>query len=118
MRIGQCPMAYIIGHWPILICHLRPRLLNLPAFGPARYEVYRMGKVERHRHIEEIFHAVLKLEPGQRESFLSSACASDPSLRSEIEELVSAHERAGSFLNLPAHEVAAGPIENRGPGLI
>ena len=70
--------------------------------------------VERHRHIEEIFHAVLKLEPSQRESFLSTACASDPSLRSEIEALVFAHERAGSFLNLPASKATAGLIENGG----
>src|SRR5437016_8445278 len=68
--------------------------------------------VERHRQIGEIFHAVLKLDPSQRESFLSTACASDPSLRSEIEELVFAHERAGSFLNLSASEVVHGLIEN------
>src|SRR5882762_4757098 len=74
--------------------------------------------VERHRHIEELVHAVLKLEPSQRESFLSSACASDPSLRSEIEALVSAHEREGSFPNLPAYEVAPGVIENRRGALI
>ena len=74
--------------------------------------------VERHRHIEELVHAVLKLEPSQRESFLSSACASDPSLRSEIEALVSAHEREGSFQNLPAYEVAPGVIEIGGGALI
>src|SRR3989449_4908441 len=74
--------------------------------------------VERHRQIGEIFHAVLKLDPSQRESFLSTACASDPSLRSEIEELVFAHERAGSFLNLPASEVVHGLIENGRGALI
>jgi len=74
--------------------------------------------VERHRHIEELVHAVLKLEPSQRESFLSGACASDPSLRSEIEALVSAHEREGSFPNLPAYEVAPGVIEIGGGALI
>src|SRR6266481_6886756 len=74
--------------------------------------------VERHRQIEEIFHAVLKLEPSQRESFLSSACASDPTLRSEIEELVFAHERAGSFLNVPAHDVVRGLTENGRPAPI
>ena len=74
--------------------------------------------VERHRHIEELVHAVLKLEPSQRESFLSSACASDSSLRSEIEALVSAHEREGSFPNLPAYEVAPGVIEIGGGALI
>ncbi|HYR44855.1 MAG TPA: protein kinase [Terriglobia bacterium] len=73
---------------------------------------------ERHRQIEEIFHAVLELEPGQRQSFLSSACASDPSLRSEIEKLVSAHERMGSFLKLPAYEVAAGLIKNGDGALV
>src|SRR5215831_16729496 len=67
--------------------------------------------VERERQIEELFHAVLKLEPRQRESFLSRVCVSDPGLRSELEALISAHEREGSFLNSPACE-SAGSIES------
>src|SRR5438094_629720 len=66
---------------------------------------------ERNRQIEELFHAVLKLEPRQRDSFLSNACALDPSLRSEVEALISAHEVTGSFLDSPAYEKAAGLID-------
>ena len=66
---------------------------------------------ERNRQIEELFHALLKLEPRQRDSFLSNACALDPSLRSEVEALISAHEVTGSFLDSPAYEKAAGLID-------
>jgi serine/threonine-protein kinase len=66
--------------------------------------------LERDRQIEELFHAALQLEPGQRESFLSGACASDPALRSKVEALISAHEQSGSFLNSPAYDVIAGLI--------
>jgi len=70
---------------------------------------------ERHRQIEELFHAALKLEPSRRDSFLSDACGSDPTLRSEIEALISAHEQPGTFLNFPAVEVGGELImETRG----
>src|SRR5262249_10798986 len=68
---------------------------------------------DRHLQIEQLFHAVLQLEPGQRDSFLSRACASDPSMRAKIEVLVSAHETAHGFLSMPAFQEAAGLIEER-----
>src|SRR5205823_4232151 len=40
MRIGQRPMAYVIGHWPILICHLRgPAHCGTRGDGPYRSAV-------------------------------------------------------------------------------
>src|SRR5437870_2284714 len=66
---------------------------------------------ERNRQIEELFDLLLKLEPGQRDSFLLNACALDPSLRSEVKALISAHEMTGSFLDSPAYEKAAGLID-------
>jgi eukaryotic-like serine/threonine-protein kinase len=68
---------------------------------------------DRRRQIEELFHAVLELQPSEREAFLSRACASDPAMRSEIEALVSAHEQDTTFLNAPVYDAAGGPIDNR-----
>jgi serine/threonine protein kinase len=38
--------------------------------------------------IEPLYHAALEKEPGERSSYLASACAEDPTLRSEIESLL------------------------------
>ncbi len=73
---------------------------------------------DRRRKVEEIFHAVLKLDADTRETFLSSACAADASLRSEVEGLIAANERTGGFLDSPAYEIVAGLIENQSPVLI
>lgn len=43
---------------------------------------------DRWQKVEELFHAALALEPGQRAAFLSQACASDPELRAEVELLI------------------------------
>jgi GAF domain-containing protein len=57
---------------------------------------------ERQGRVEELFHIALQLEQEERAAFLSEACSSDPGLKSEVESLISAHERSGSFLDKPA----------------
>ena len=52
---------------------------------------------ERWRQISEIFHAAIERGPASRESFLEDACRHDPTLRTEIDALISAHDSAGSF---------------------
>jgi eukaryotic-like serine/threonine-protein kinase len=55
---------------------------------------------ERWQQVKELFTATLETDPSQRPSFLDKVCASDPSLRSEIEGLLAADEEAGTqFLN-------------------
>src|SRR5262249_10617784 len=71
----------------------------------------------RHRKLEELFDAVLKLDASEREAFLVKVCASDTVLRSELEVLIDAHERTGSFLNAPAHKLTAAMIEKEDPRL-
>jgi serine/threonine protein kinase/tetratricopeptide (TPR) repeat protein len=56
---------------------------------------------QRWRQIEDLFHSALDCEPGRRADFLNSACASDASLRQEIESLLSSYEK-GSFTETPA----------------
>lgn len=58
---------------------------------------------ERWQQIKHVFNSALAYEPGQRSSFLSSACDSDPDLRKEVESLLAAHEKDGSFIDSPAY---------------
>jgi len=48
--------------------------------------------------VDELFYAALEREPAERMAFLAEACRGDASLRSEVEALLSADDRAGSFL--------------------
>src|SRR6266567_2048260 len=68
-------------------------------------------QAERWRQIDEIFHSALKVEENRRTAFLDEACASDKSLRHELERLLLRHQDAGSFLESPALEVAAEALE-------
>ena len=57
---------------------------------------------ERWRRINELFQAAVEREPAERSGFLADACLGDGELRSEIESLLAAHERAGDFIETPA----------------
>lgn len=54
---------------------------------------------ERWKRIERIYHAVLACPPDGRAGVLDESCQSDPSLRDELESLLSARDEAGSFLS-------------------
>jgi serine/threonine protein kinase len=62
---------------------------------------------DRWQQIKEVFHSALEREPAERPAFLAETCASDESLRREVESLIAAHEREGSFIDAPAFEMAA-----------
>ena len=62
---------------------------------------------ERWKRLAEIFESALEREPAARADFLAAACADDPSLLSEVEELLHSHEQAGAFGTAPAFHVAA-----------
>ncbi|HUI41147.1 MAG TPA: protein kinase [Terriglobia bacterium] len=53
---------------------------------------------ERWEQVKELFDAALERQPDRRHSFLATACAGDDALRTEVERLLSGHDRAGSFL--------------------
>ena len=59
---------------------------------------------ERWQQIKEVFNLALEHEPGQRSSFLSQACSSDAALQQEVESLLAAHEKDGSFIDSPAYK--------------
>lgn len=64
-------------------------------------------KADRWQTIDRLFHSTLSCAPEKRAGFLSQACGDDEALRVEVESLLRAHEQDGSFLDLPAYEVAA-----------
>ena len=57
---------------------------------------------ERWQQIKQIFDEALKYEPPQRAVYLTGACASDPSLREEVESLLASRQKAEQFLEAPA----------------
>ena len=61
---------------------------------------------ERWRRIEALFDEAAALSADERAAFLSRECGRDLEMRSEIESLLAADERAGEFLGQPA--VSAG----------
>jgi serine/threonine protein kinase/Flp pilus assembly protein TadD len=64
-------------------------------------------KPERWQQIEALFQRALEHDSAERSGFLDQACAGDQSLRREVEVLIAAHEKAGSFIESPAFEVEA-----------
>ena len=72
---------------------------------------------ERWQQIDQLFHLALEQEPGRRAVFLSQACAGDDALQSDVEELISSHEQAKSFIETPATDLAAEFFARRQPGL-
>src|SRR5436309_7420025 len=59
------------------------------------------------RQAEELFHAALEQSPQERRAFLDSACGDDAELRRHVELLVSAEEKAGSFLSKAGVDLTA-----------
>src|SRR5262249_12112876 len=62
----------------------------------------------------DIFIAALQKEdPAQRQAYLDLACAGQPELRRQVENLLRLHEGAGSFLENPVADSApTGEIQN------
>jgi len=61
-------------------------------------------KPDRWKKIEEIYQAALEKPEEKQAAFLSQACGEDQALRREIEEMLEARQKAGSFLGQPAAE--------------
>src|SRR3984893_13474810 len=66
----------------------------------------------RWQQLDALFLSALEHEPGERAAFLDEACAGDESLRKQVEALLAAHEKAGSFIESPAIEVEARSVAN------
>jgi serine/threonine protein kinase len=62
---------------------------------------------ERHEQIGELYFRVLALPREQWPGVLDEACQDDPELRREVESLLAASDRAGSFMDTPAIDISA-----------
>jgi serine/threonine-protein kinase len=62
---------------------------------------------ERRKRIEEIVIKALALTGTPRTTCLDSICGDDPELRREVESLLAEENRANTFLETPAFEIAA-----------
>lgn len=67
---------------------------------------------ERWQQVEAALDAVLDAPPSKRGAVLDRVCHSDDALRDEVQQLLSAHDEAGSYLEAPANEVAASLLED------
>src|SRR5437867_11822342 len=72
---------------------------------------------EQYELIGKLYHAALEREPVERAAFLAEACAGDEALRREVTSLLAAHGQAGSFMDLPPDDVAAGLLAQPARGL-
>jgi serine/threonine protein kinase len=64
---------------------------------------------ERWQQVKELLGRALELEPAGRAAFLDHTCASDPSLRTEVERLLAVQQKAGTgFLSDSATHEAPG----------
>jgi len=56
----------------------------------------------RHEQVRQVFAEALAYAPEDRATYLEKACAHDPALLREVQQLLTAHAAAGSFLSTPA----------------
>ncbi len=59
------------------------------------------------KRVDSLLQLALERPPGERDAFLKNACGGDESLEAEVRSLLSSGQRAGSFLETRAMDVAA-----------
>lgn len=64
-------------------------------------------QAERWRRIEELYHAAVQIDEGERGRFLDEACTGNQHLRSEIESLLAYAGEVSGFIESPALELIA-----------
>ncbi|HEU4875505.1 MAG TPA: serine/threonine-protein kinase, partial [Pyrinomonadaceae bacterium] len=62
---------------------------------------------ERWQHVERVYHSVVAKPSSERSQFLVEACAGDEELRREVESLLAYEDRAETFIESPALQIAA-----------
>lgn len=64
-------------------------------------------KNERWQQVERLYHSALTKQASERSAFLVEICAGDEELRREVESLLAYEDRAETFIESPALDVAA-----------
>src|SRR5262245_42829374 len=63
---------------------------------------------EQWKKLDALFHEALELEEEARAAHLAKVCGDDGQLREEVERLLAAHKREGSFIDSPIFEETEG----------
>src|SRR5215510_10312898 len=61
---------------------------------------------ERWQQVKQVFQSAIECPPDERAAFLAKACANDLDLRSEVESLISSHDKGGNSIEAIAAEAA------------
>ena len=69
-------------------------------------------KPERWKQVNDLFRSAVDRAPGERAAFLDESCYGDEGMRREVESLLTSHERAENFIEIPAFEVAPELVPN------
>src|SRR5437899_10380832 len=75
-------------------------------------------KAERWKQVNDLFQSAVERAPGERAAFLHEACHGDDGLRREVDSLLTSHERAENFIELPAFEAAPELVTNDRAGAL
>ena len=67
-------------------------------------------RIDQWERVKQLYSKALDLEPGQRQEYLDTVCAGDPSGRADIEALLAFEQHARGFLETPALDVVAKAI--------
>src|SRR5262249_4265882 len=63
-------------------------------------------KPERWENVIDLFQSALERAPEERAAFLEESCHDDEGMRREVESLLTSHECAENFIEVPAFEIA------------
>jgi len=69
-------------------------------------------KAERWEKVMDLFQSALERAPEERVAFLDETCHDDEGIRREVESLLTSHERAENFIEVPAFKIAPELLPN------
>ena len=75
-------------------------------------------KAERWKKVNDLFQSAIERAPEERAAFLDESCHGDEGMRREVESLLTSHERAENFIEVPAFEVAPELVTNDKAGAL
>jgi serine/threonine protein kinase len=73
--------------------------------------------MESPQKLASLFHEAIALDPQQRAELIARTREADPELADEVESLIAAHEKSGSFLDTPAIEANPSLVAESRPAL-
>jgi serine/threonine protein kinase len=68
--------------------------------------------------MDQLLEEALARDANERAAFLDHACAGDEELRSKLDALLAAHERAESFIETPALEATAKALADQARSMV